>query len=59
MTASTPRSANLRGSFWMVAAMAGFALEDAFIKLASGTLALGPIVAVFGLLGFFIGRATE
>ncbi len=30
---------NLRGILWMIAAMAGFALEDAFIKLASGTLA--------------------
>jgi drug/metabolite transporter (DMT)-like permease len=43
---------NLRGILWMIAAMAGFALEDAFVKLASGTLALGPIVAVFGLGGF-------
>jgi drug/metabolite transporter (DMT)-like permease len=43
---------NLRGILWMIAAMAGFALEDAFIKLAAGTLALGPIVAVFGLGGF-------
>jgi hypothetical protein len=36
---------NLRGILWMVAAMAGFALEDAFVKLASGALSLGPIVA--------------
>jgi drug/metabolite transporter (DMT)-like permease len=42
---------NLRGILWMVAAMAGFAFEDAFIKLASGALALGPIVAIFGLGG--------
>jgi hypothetical protein len=40
---------NLRGILWMIAAMAGFALEDAFIKLAAGALALGPVVAVFGL----------
>ena len=43
---------NLRGILWMVAAMAGFAVEDAFIKLASDALPLGPIVAVFGLGGF-------
>lgn len=42
---------NLRGILWMVAAMAGFALEDTFIKLAAGTLPLGPVVAVFGLGG--------
>jgi drug/metabolite transporter (DMT)-like permease len=43
---------NLRGILWMIAAMAGFALEDAFIKLASDALPLGPIVAIFGLGGF-------
>jgi len=48
---STPASENLRGILWMIAAMAGFALEDAFIKLAAGTLPLGPVVAVFGLGG--------
>ncbi|NNF23373.1 MAG: DMT family transporter [Rhodobacteraceae bacterium] len=36
----------------MILAMAGFALEDAFIKLAAGGLPLGPIVALFGLGGF-------
>jgi drug/metabolite transporter (DMT)-like permease len=48
---------NLRGILWMVAAMAGFALEDAFIKLAAGALALGPVVAVFGLGGFLFFTA--
>jgi drug/metabolite transporter (DMT)-like permease len=48
---------NLRGILWMVAAMAGFALEDAFIKLASGTLSLGPIVAAFGAGGFLFFTA--
>jgi drug/metabolite transporter (DMT)-like permease len=43
---------NLRGILWMIAAMAGFALEDTFIKLAAGALPLGPIVAVFGAGGF-------
>jgi drug/metabolite transporter (DMT)-like permease len=48
---------NLRGILWMIAAMAGFALEDAFIKLAAGALPLGPIVAVFGLGGFLFFAA--
>jgi drug/metabolite transporter (DMT)-like permease len=48
---TAPASENLRGILWMIAAMAGFALEDAFIKLAAGTLPLGPVVAVFGLGG--------
>jgi drug/metabolite transporter (DMT)-like permease len=48
---------NRRGILWMIAAMAGFALEDAFIKLAAGTLALGPIVAVFGTGGFLFFTA--
>ncbi len=50
---------NLRGIIWMIAAMAGFALEDTFVKLASDTLPLGPIIAVFGLGGFlfFAGLA--
>lgn len=54
---TAPASENLRGILWMIAAMAGFALEDAFIKLAAGTLPLGPVVAVFGLGGclFFAG----
>lgn len=48
---------NLRGILWMVAAMAGFALEDAFIKLAAETRPLGPIVAVFGLGGVAVFSA--
>lgn len=43
---------NLRGITFMVLSMAGFALEDACIKLATGALPLGPIVAAFGLGGF-------
>ncbi|MGC9370805.1 MAG: DMT family transporter [Paracoccaceae bacterium] len=42
---------NLRGIGLMVLAMAGFALEDALIKLAAGGLGLGTVVAVFGLGG--------
>jgi drug/metabolite transporter (DMT)-like permease len=48
---------NLRGILWMIAAMAGFALEDTFVKLAAGALPLGPIVTVFGLGGFLFFAA--
>ncbi|MGI1663258.1 DMT family transporter [Palleronia sp. KMU-117] len=54
---STAAAENRRGILWMVAAMVGFALEDAFIKLAAGALPLGPVVAVFGLGGFVIFAA--
>ena len=46
-----PLSANLRGSLWMVASMAGFAVEDAFIKSAAGAIPLGQVVIMMGLLG--------
>ena len=45
------RSANLRGSLWMVASMAGFAVEDAFIKSAAGAIPLGQVIIMMGLLG--------
>jgi drug/metabolite transporter (DMT)-like permease len=42
---------NLRASAFMVAAMAGFALEDALIKLLSATVPTGQIILALGLLG--------
>ena len=48
---------NLRGSLWMVAAMAGFAVEDALIKHLSAGLPVGEIMAIFGVggwLGFLL-----
>ncbi len=48
---------SLRGSLWMVAAMAGFAIEDSLIKQASTGLPVGEIMAIFGLggwLGFLL-----
>lgn len=54
---TAPASENLRGILWMIAAMAGFALEDAFIKLAAGTLPLGPVIAAFGLGGTLVFAA--
>lgn len=44
-------TANRRGSLFMLAAMAGFALEDALIKHAASGLPLGQIMAFIGLFG--------
>ena len=43
--------ANLVGSLWMVAAMAGFAVEDMFLKSASQSLPVGQVMVLFGLGG--------
>ncbi len=45
---------NLRGSIFMVWAMACFSIEDAFIKAAAKTLPLGEIIFIFGLCGTII-----
>lgn len=42
---------NLRGSLLMVLSMAGFALEDMFIKYLAGTLAIGQITIMLGIGG--------
>lgn len=44
-------SDNLRGSLWMMGSMAGFALEDAFLKGAAGAVPLGEVLVIEGLLG--------
>jgi len=43
-----------RGSLLMVLAMAGFALEDMFLKSASQSLPVGQLLIVFGLGGMII-----
>jgi drug/metabolite transporter (DMT)-like permease len=43
--------ANLIGSLWMVAAMAGFAVEDALLKVVSRHLPVGEVMILFGLCG--------
>jgi drug/metabolite transporter (DMT)-like permease len=48
---------NLRGSVLMVLAMAGFALEDLFIKRLAGAMPVGQIVMVLGLGGAVIFAA--
>lgn len=42
---------NLRGSLLMILAMAGFAVEDMFIKSAAATLPVGEILILFGAGG--------
>ncbi|SLN42170.1 EamA-like transporter family protein [Roseivivax jejudonensis] len=42
---------NVRGITLMVLAMAGFAIEDAFIKAAADTLPIGQILLTIGIVG--------
>jgi len=42
---------NVKGIGWMVAAMAAFALEDAFVKAAARQLPIGQLLMLFGLGG--------
>lgn len=42
---------NLRGALLMVLAMAGFALEDTFIKLTATALPVGQVLAILGIAG--------
>ena len=54
-------SDNLRGSLFMVLAMLGFAIEDAFFKGATGSrgVSAGVGTMLFGMFGtaFFVSRA--
>ena len=43
--------ANLIGSLWMVAAMAGFAVEDALLKAVSASMPKAQVLVLFGLGG--------
>lgn len=48
---------NLRGSLWMIAAMAGFTVEDALLKIVARQLPVGQILMIFGaagMLGFAV-----
>jgi len=51
---STDAKANLIGSLWMIAAMAGFAVEDAFAKAASKALPVGEVLILFGIGGAIV-----
>ena len=54
---------NYRASILMVLTMAGFSLEDSFIKLASERVPVGQILAILGIGGtlvmFIAARATR
>lgn len=43
--------ANITGIVWMIAAMAAFAVEDAFIKVATQQLPIGQVLVLFGAGG--------
>ncbi|KMK65841.1 DMT family transporter [Puniceibacterium sp. IMCC21224] len=45
---------NFRGSLWMLLAMLGFGLEDAFFKLATSSVSAGMGTVIFGLLALAI-----
>ena len=49
---------NLRGSLFMVAAMAGFAVEDAFLKAATREVAVGFVLVILGLAGVVVFSVT-
>lgn len=42
---------NRRGAAFMCLAMAGFAVEDALLKLAAGSLPVGQVLMTFGVFG--------
>jgi drug/metabolite transporter (DMT)-like permease len=48
---------NQRGAVFMTASMAGFAVEDVFVKAAAQTLPLGQVLLTIGLLGMLIFAA--
>jgi drug/metabolite transporter (DMT)-like permease len=45
---------NLIGSIWMVASMAAFAAEDAFVKAAADSIPVGQILIIFGFGGTLV-----
>lgn len=48
---------NQRGAVYMTASMAGFAVEDVFVKAAAHTLPLGQVLLTIGLTGMLIFSA--
>jgi drug/metabolite transporter (DMT)-like permease len=48
---------NQRGALFMTASMAGFAVEDVFVKAAAATLPLGQVLVTIGLCGMLIFAA--
>lgn len=54
MDVKTQHSNNLRGSLWMIASMAGFAVEDALVKAAAVQLPVGEVLMIFGIGGALV-----
>ncbi len=50
---------NVRGAALMVAAMAGFAFEDMFVKSAARSLPVGEILMIFGFAGMCVFIALK
>jgi drug/metabolite transporter (DMT)-like permease len=48
---------NQRGALFMTASMAGFAVEDVFVKAAAHTLPLGQVLLTIGLTGMLVFSA--
>jgi len=51
---TAPLSDNLRGAAFMTASMAGFAVEDMFLKAAAHQMPLGQVVLIVGLCGMAV-----
>ncbi|WP_281972610.1 DMT family transporter [Ruegeria faecimaris] len=54
----TDARSNLTGSLWMIAAMAGFSLEDALLKAASGAVPIWQVMVLFGVGGALVFAAV-
>ena len=52
-------SENQRGAMLMTAAMAGFAVEDVFVKAAAETLPLGQVLLAIGVVGLLVFSAMS
>lgn len=57
--ALTARADNLRGAALMTAAMAGFAVEDLFLKSAARSLPTGQVLLTMGLAGMLLFAALS
>ena len=52
-----PLTDNQRGALFMTASMAGFAVEDVFVKAAAQTLPLGQVLLTIGITGMLVFAA--
>ncbi|MEY3428737.1 MAG: hypothetical protein RIS60_2089 [Pseudomonadota bacterium] len=48
------RRNNLLGIVWMIASMAAFAIEDAFLKTVTKQVPVGQVLMIFGLAGLIV-----